>query len=161
VTEAPCDVFIDNPALLAAAHVPIDTAVDYNFNPPTSGPHYPTWAAFTEYAKPVDRRYYVHNMEHGGVVLLYRGNDNTGSTDVQQAFREIREGLPADPSCQPQTRVRVLVTPDPLLDVPIAAAAWGWTYRAQCIHKASLEEFVRAHYRQGPEDICVDGQATF
>jgi hypothetical protein len=161
VTEAPCEVLLDNPPLMPASHVPIPTDVVYNFNPPTSGPHYPYWVAFKEFPAPVDRRYYVHNLEHGGVVLLYRCNDNTGCVDVQRAFREVRDALAPDPTCDPAVRVRIVITPDPLLDVPIAASAWGWTYRARCVHKPSLDEFVRQHYRQGPEDLCANGLESF
>ena len=51
----------------------------------------------------------------------------------------------------------MVLTPDPLLDTPIAAAAWGATYTATCIDEASLRAFADAHYGQGPEDFCSDG----
>jgi hypothetical protein len=58
-------------------------------------------------------------------------------------------------------RVRTVLTPDPLLDVPVAAAAWGWVYRAECVDLPTLRDFVRAHYGQGPEGLCNNGQTQF
>ena len=41
----------------------------YDSNPPSSGPHYPIWADFKEYATPVPDGYLVHAEEHGAVLL--------------------------------------------------------------------------------------------
>ena len=71
IVEAACPIVIDSPPLLDSPHVAIDTPVTYNSNPPSSGPHYPIWAAFQEFEKPVDRRYTVHDLEHGAVVVSY------------------------------------------------------------------------------------------
>src|SRR5262249_14496555 len=41
--------------------------------PPTSGQHWGnTWADWQMYDKPVPPEVFVHNLEHGGIVLLYR-----------------------------------------------------------------------------------------
>ena len=53
---------------MPAIHIPIGASVVYNSNPPSSGPHYPVWANFQEFAVPVDDRYLVHSMEHGAVL---------------------------------------------------------------------------------------------
>ena len=160
--DAPCEIVLATPEYLAPDHVPVGTPLEYNSNPPSSGAHYGTWAAFKEYTAPIDRGYYVHNLEHGAIVLLYKCEDASGCPDVVQALRDAAAALPADPLCETSTRgqvrARVVIAPDPLLDVPVAAAAWGFTYRARCVHPASLQKFAREHYGQGPESICVDGQ---
>jgi hypothetical protein len=51
--------------------------------------------------------------------------------------------------------------PDPLIDVPIAAASWGWTYRAQCLDVPSLTQFAKERVAQGTEDTCAAGQTVF
>jgi hypothetical protein len=45
----------------------------------------------------------------------------------------------------------MLMTSDPDLDVPVAAAAWGWTYKEAdpCVDVASLQAFITAHYGIG------------
>jgi len=163
-TSGPCSAQIDTPALLPAMHVGIGTDVAYDSNPPSSGPHYPIWAAYQEYTTPVDRRYYVHDLEHGAIVLLYKCGDGTGCPDVVAGLRQAAAAIPDDALCAASgsgVRVRVVITPDPLLDVPVAAAAWGWTYRATCLDVPSLTAFAKAHYDQGPEETCGNGQTQF
>jgi len=174
IVDASCPIVIDSPPLLDSPHVAIDTPVTYNSNPPSSGPHYPIWAAFREYDKPVDRRYYVHDLEHGAVVLAYNceksGTDGGGASDAGVAacertiasLRAAIAAIPDDPMCSGEgVRVRAILTPDPLLDVPIAVAAWGFIYRAQCIDTTSLVEFVKSNYGKGPEALCANGQPVF
>jgi hypothetical protein len=146
--------------LLPGNHVPDGTPLAYPTNPPSSGPHYAEWANFQEFDTPVPDGNWVHSMEHGAVVLLYKCTSETCAS-VVSALRAIRDALPADPGCDPSTRVRIVITPRPTLDVPIAAAAWGFTYRAGCVDPASLTAFVTEHYAHAPEDFCAPGITTF
>jgi Protein of unknown function (DUF3105) len=156
----PCAINVDAPPFLPALHVAIGTHVQYDSNPPSSGPHYPVWAAFQTWATPLQREYYVHDMEHGAVVLLYKCDADGGCPDVVAGLEAVRAALPDDPLCDKSVRVRVVITPDPLLDVPIAAAAWGWTYKAQCLDAPSLTQFAKDHYGQGPEQLCANGATS-
>jgi hypothetical protein len=161
--DASCPVEIDEPPLMAAPHVPIPSDVQWDSNPPSSGPHYPIWAAFQAYTTPVPRGYYVHDLEHGAIVFLYNCGD-AGCPDVAAALQSVSDGLPDDPVCTSAgqgVRVRTVITPDPLIDVPVAAAAWGWVYKAQCVDLPTLRDFARTHYGQGPEDICGNGTTQF
>jgi hypothetical protein len=167
---AGCNVVIDTPPLLPSPHVPAGSEVLYNSNPPASGPHYPIWAAFQEFATPVPRPYYVHDLEHGAIVLLYKcdAGSTTSPTcnEIQLALRETMASLPEDPVCTAQNgppgpALRMVMTPDPLLDVAIAAVAWGWTYKANCVDLPSLKKFARDHYNQGTENVCANGQTAF
>jgi len=183
-------VLIDTPVLLDSPHVAIGTDVTYSSNPPSSGPHYAIWAAFQEFGTPVDRRYYVHDLEHGAVVLLYNcallpGAADAGAPDAGDAsseaetsaeasvpsacdalvqnLRQLMSSLPEDPQCNADAGVhrRIVLTPDPLLTTPVAAAAWGWTYRAQCFDRGTLEAFARDHYAHAPENECLNGVTSF
>jgi hypothetical protein len=158
---ASCPVVIEAPAFLETKHVPEGTAIDYNSNPPCSGAHYSVWAAFQEYDKPIDRPYLVHDMEHGAIVLLYNcalAKPNAPCDALKDGLRKVRDALPPDPSCDPATRVRVVIAPDPKLDVPVAAAAWGYTYKGDCVDEPTLTKFAKDHYAKGPEDLCVAGR---
>ena len=104
VEGAPCEIVLETPEYLPPDHVPVGTPVTYNSNPPSSGPHYPVWAAFKEYDAPVDRGYYVHNLEHGAVVFLYKCEDADGCPDVVQALRDAAATVPSDPLCETATR---------------------------------------------------------
>jgi hypothetical protein len=160
--SAPCAVTLATPACVASPHVPVGTPVDYNSNPPSSGPHFPIWADFRKYDKPVPRGYLVHSLEHGAIVLSYRCDDDAGGCpDIVAGLQQVADAVPRDPRCSDATRVRVIITPDPLLDVKVAAAAWGWTYRADCLDVPSLTSFAKDRYGKGPEDTCANGQDTF
>mgnify|MGYP006915286951 CR=1 FL=1 len=55
-----------------------------------------------------------------------------------------------DPFCVKQGGVpaRLIVTPDPVLTVPIAIGGWGVTYTATCIDEASLNDFIAQQKQQ-------------
>src|SRR5688572_10872756 len=46
--NASCLALQDSPELLASPHVAVGSKITYSSNPPSSGPHYPIWAAFQE-----------------------------------------------------------------------------------------------------------------
>jgi hypothetical protein len=124
----------------------------YSSNPPSSGDHYSIWADFTEYEKPVSRGNWVHSLEHGAVAILYDCED---CDDELRAAREMLEGLPEEVMCADFARFRrVVVTPDPLLDVKWAASSWGYTLRSSCFEPDVFAAFVTEHLGHAPEDFC-------
>ena len=164
--EASCFVRIDSPPLQPGVHVPVGTDItSWDSNPPSSGEHYPIWAAFQEYDAAVPRGFYVHDIEHGAVDLLYKcdadGGADAGCDAVVAGLRAAVAALPDDPICTSPVRVRFVITPDPLIDHEVAATAWGWTYDADCLDLPTLEAFVKAHYGQGPEVECANGVTDF
>jgi hypothetical protein len=155
--DASCPVVIDTPELLASPHVAENSPVTYNSNPPSSGPHYPVWANFQEFGQPVPRGYLVHSMEHGAVLLLYKCP--AGPCDAVVAeLRKVRDAVATDPGCDPSIRVRVIIAPDPELASPVAAAAWGWIYNAECVDVPTLTAFARDRYARAPENFCTPGR---
>jgi hypothetical protein len=157
---AACNVRLDAPPLMTTVHIPHFAPVVYNSNPPSSGPHYTTWANYQEYADPVDDRYLVHSLEHGAVLFLYKCED-AGCPEIVDALRAVRNAIPSDPLCDPSIRVRIIIAPRPANDVTVAAAAWGQTYRADCVDAASLAKFVADHYAMAPENFCDPGVTSF
>lgn len=156
--QAPCLVTVDAPPLLSRDHVAIGTPVQYDSNPASSGPHYPIWAAYQEYTVPVDARYYVHDEEHGAVILLYNCPPSSDCTSVVTGLEQVVASVPPDPACVGSgVSVRYVLAPDPTIPTPIAAAAWGFVYTAACLDLPSLEQFAAAHHAQGPEEVCTDG----
>lgn len=154
--DASCPVTIDTPDLLPSSHQPEGSQLTWSSNPPSSGPHYPIWANFQEFDTAVPLGYLVHSMEHGAVVLFYKCDQPCPA--VVDGLRHVRDAITTDPTCSPDIRVRVVIAPDPLLDVPVAAAAWGWTYKAQCVDEPTLIQFTRDHYAQSPENSCAAGE---
>jgi hypothetical protein len=143
--------------LAAGIHVAACTPIDYATNPPSSGEHYPSWADFGVYDFALPRGYWVHNLEHGAVVLSYNCPDGC---DADLAAAKIwLSQLTPDAGC-PSGPPRVLLVPDPLLDVAWAASAWGVTLRAGCFDQATFSDFFADHVGQpsAPEgSLCGTG----
>lgn len=157
VPDSACDAVVTEEALSGANHVAECEPITYTTNPPSSGPHYNVWAAFAIYDRPVARGFWMHSLEHGAVAFLYNCEDC--EDEIAAATALIGE-LPEDPRCVGTgTPSRILMTPDPLLDVPWAAAAWGVTLRARCFEPEVFRAFATEHYARGPEDLCAPGRS--
>ncbi|HUG52305.1 MAG TPA: DUF3105 domain-containing protein, partial [Vicinamibacteria bacterium] len=132
-------------------HVPEGTAITYRANPPASGPHYPVWARYQAYTTPVARGYWVHNVEHGAIVLLYRPD---ASPAVIAALESAFRVLPNDGQCG---HPRALLTPDPLIPRPVAAVAANSVLEGDCVGANAIRQFTLARRGRGPENVCESG----
>jgi hypothetical protein len=153
---SPCNGMLTVEADTSGPHVDTGTSIEWTNNPPTSGPHYPTWAAWDRAYPELARGYYVHNLEHGGILLLYRCDIEC--PDVVASLLGAARNMTADSQCTGAVTKRVIVTSDPLLadDVQVAAVAWNHAYTASC-YDPYVETFAREHYAKAPEDLCADG----
>jgi hypothetical protein len=131
-------------------HVPEDSTIDYQHNPPASGPHYPVWARYQVHEEPLARGYWVHNLEHGAIVLVYRPDAPAATVE---ALRAVWEAIPLDPICRHR---RSLVVADPDMDDPVAVLAADWAIE-DCIDEAAILDFVDEHRNRAPEQVCGDG----
>jgi len=149
---------------LGGDHVPNNDGVTYNSNPPSSGPHCGTWGRYAIFgdANPLPRCNYIHNLEHGAVVLLYKCDG--ACPDVVAALTAVRNTI-IDSQC-PSAK-RVIITPDANIDTPIAATAWQNTWTSDCVNQdamASLTAFIRDNL--GSEGlatesgVCSDGSVS-
>lgn len=147
-------------------HIPEDQTPVYQVNPPSSGQHYAVWARWQMYSEAVPRGYWVHNLEHGGVIFLYRPD---ASQDLIDALVRVFNAVPIDPACK---HGRVILTPDPLLDVPWAVTASGpegiedlgvgYHIKSDCIEsEQALVDFAVQHRNRAIEDVCADGDYPF
>ncbi len=111
----------------------------YNSNPPTSGPHWPSPAPWGVHTQPLPDEALVHNLEHGGVWISYK---DAKDTDLADKLAEVAG----------RYRTKVIVTPRPKNDAPIAVAGWGRLLKLQGFDEASIVEFINAYRgRLGPE----------
>jgi hypothetical protein len=138
-----------------AQHLDLCSPTGYRTNPPSSGNHYPYWAAYKTYPSPFPRGFWVHDLEHGAVVITYNCPD--GCAAEVSAAQQLIDALPTDPSCVTPVKRRILMLPDPALDVRFAASSWGFTLRADCFDAEAFASFIAAHYAHGLEDICANG----
>ena len=117
----------------------------YNSSPPSSGPHCETWGHYAAYnrERPLPACNFLHNLEHGAIVLLY--NCPEGCPEVTDALGGILAAPPDDPDC---LLPRIALTPYEDMDAKVAAVAWGFTWTSDCIDAAarqSLEAFIEQH----------------
>jgi hypothetical protein len=140
------------PQNLPARHEPEGTTIEYDHDPPANGPHYPVWVRRGEYDDPIPRSYWVHNLEHQWMVLLYRPDADRAAIDaLRQAYRT----LPADPGCDAP---RALLTADPLLPTPVAAVGWDFVLAGDSLDAAAIDAFFTTCRSAGPEaGLCDDG----
>jgi hypothetical protein len=157
-----CNVRLETPVIVDSPHVQQGTAVAYTTNPPASGPHYPVWANFQEFTTVVPDGNLVHSLEHGAVLLLYNCEPaDAACAKIIADLRAVRAAIATDPKCDASIRVRVIIARRPLNDTVVAAAAWGQTYRSDCVDIASLTSWVTTNYAQAPENFCFAGQTSF
>lgn len=132
-------------------HVPAGSDVAWDDDPPSSGSHYPIWARWGAYDQTIPRGYWVHNLEHGGVVLLHRPDAGDA---VIAALHAAFDAIPLDPSC---THRRTILTPDPQMAPAVAVVSWGWQMVCDGVDQQAIVDFATARRGNGREDLCAQG----
>ncbi|MCS5663811.1 MAG: DUF3105 domain-containing protein [Flavobacteriales bacterium] len=144
-----CQIQIINAPSDGGGHYNNPIGLCYEESPPSSGPHRPMWGRWGEYEYLPPQRY-LHNLEHGGIALLYH-------PCVEQAIIDSLRTLVCSRSEDEGGGFRWVMTPYPNLPVNIAAVAWEWTYLNDCFDANSINEFIDKHYRNTPEDFYYNG----
>jgi hypothetical protein len=163
--DSACNAVVRSFPIPSVIHVPACSAVEYQTNPPSSGDHYAIYPRFGVYPAAIPQGFWVHTLEHGGVVLTYSCTDC--ADEVAEAEAMIAGTKPALQCCSasgcPQDATnQLLMTPDPGLSTRWAASSWGFTLTADCFEPGVFESFIDAHRDTGttPELICNDAHAT-
>lgn len=130
-----------------AAHTTDD--VDYALSPPSGGDHDPCWAEWGVHTEEVRPENWLHNTEHGGIVLLYRPDAPQADVDALTAWV----------GAQPPGRALLTPYSDPM-DRPYAAVMWGARLQTDCVDTASLDAFFAVNVGQAPEDTISDPPST-
>ncbi|MHB8572112.1 MAG: DUF3105 domain-containing protein [Candidatus Dormibacteria bacterium] len=129
-------------------HVPDGTAVQYSTSPPSSGPHYGTPAAWGFSSTTLDERTWVHNLEHGGIAVLY--NCPQGCPADVAAIETFIATAPKETKFN---EVKMVGSADPNMTPKFCLVAWGWLLPMDTFDKANALKFYQSHVDQGPEDI--------
>jgi len=131
------------------AHVPVGEPLPYTSRPPVGGPHYAQ--PYPDYGltdAPVDPGYWVHNLEHGAVVLLYRCP--AGCLGVVTDLQAVYDSLPDDTEVHHGV-ARMLITEDDDMDHAFAIVAWGRKFEMDRLDREQVLAFYAAHINRGPE----------
>lgn len=123
----------------------------YNSSPASSGWHYSDsgapipWGAYTQ---EVPEEVFLHNAEHGGVIITYKPDlPKDQITKLQKLFTSPY----SDPSFKPN---KAIVTPRSKNTKPIELAAWTWTFSLDRYDEAKLKSFYLQHVGQAPESMA-------
>ncbi|MBA2363079.1 MAG: DUF3105 domain-containing protein [Chloroflexia bacterium] len=132
--QRPPDTTSKGFADLGNTHIQASQAgtIEYNSNPPTSGPHFSSLASAGWHDEPVQQEYVVHNLEDGYVAIHYRPD------------------LSAQQKQQLQTLVqeygdKIIAVPSPSLTSPIALAAWTRLDTLGGFDEQRIRNFVQAY----------------
>ncbi len=128
-------------------HVPEGAPTQYRTRPPSSGNHYDQPAPYGVFERAVPPGNFVHTLEHGAVVVLYRPD-----LCDQSCVGQLRDVYQSAPRGKYGT-VKMTVLPYQDMDHAIAAVAWTWIDEMDLVDKDRLIAFYRAHVDRGPEDV--------
>lgn len=112
----------------------------YNSNPPTSGWHTPQEARWGGHRTEIPDEVVLHNLEHGGIWISYRDPGDA-------ALIEKLEALAA------RYRSKVILTPRPRNDSPIAVAGWERLMKLETYDEGRIVAFINAYRNKGPERV--------
>ncbi|MCY4529810.1 MAG: DUF3105 domain-containing protein [Chloroflexi bacterium] len=104
----------------------------YNASPPTSGWHFDRWASWGIKTEPLPPELFIHNMEHGGVILHYNCPD----------------GCPGEVEMMSDIVSRTdetILMPNPEMESRFALTAWNWLLTMEEYDDQQARDFVRSH----------------
>lgn len=166
---------------LGRNHIQIGENVNYNSNPPTSGPHYVEWSKPQIYTAPPDDRNLVHSLEHGYVIISYNcayrlqglipsayaHEEDALTVEHSDATKSATAsaGLPSDFNSDNCNKLvsqlteiynekgpfKLILAPRPNLDAKIALTAWRYIDKFNDFDKSRTIKFIDAHRDKGPE----------
>jgi hypothetical protein len=150
-------------------HVTVGTRVRYATCPPASGKHYnapaegPIKAGVYGADTPTLPESWIHNMEHGALVLLYKCPGPACDTAGQEALKALYAKWPVSPICK--TPPGGVLTPvfarfDDM-PWPYAALVWDVVLPMQTIDETQLFAFYAGYGEQfNPEKQCASPTAS-
>jgi hypothetical protein len=135
-------------------HVQAGTQITYQHQPPTSGSHYSqagvapvAWQTIGTLQPEV----WVHNLEHGGIVVLY--NCPSGCDDLQkQLTTYVNSIVPAEPQ---YGEYKIILSPysQGMGTHKVALLAWDRIEFLDGYDQAKITQFYESHADKGPERI--------
>ncbi len=146
-TDAGADARLTHHTGLSGTHVAScdDPVCGEDANPPLGGPHCPTLSPCRAFAadQPVKKCNWVHNLEHGHVVLLYNcpGGCDELVAHLTQLWQDARAA----------GNSRVLLTADPTLASTVAAVVWGWGWSGDQFDEDAIRAVMAHQDEDAPE----------
>jgi hypothetical protein len=111
-------------------------------NPPLGGDHCPTWLNCRVFDTAQPKCNWIHNLEHGALVMVYNCNGAGCDAFIQQ-LKDYQV-----------THTDALVTPDPDLPDVAAVMVWGFGWLGNGFNQAAFDEVASHQGAESPEHIA-------
>jgi len=145
-------------------HITVGSTHQYAYCPPASGPHYnnpgidgPIAAKFYGPDDGTKPEGWIHNLEHGAIVILYNCKMGACDSATQAALQAIPVGFPASPVCGEKAGVLAPVVAR-FDDMPAEFAALVWD-RVLYLNTLDVNEIKTFYATEGeltnPEPQCA------
>ena len=136
-------------------HVDPSTTPTYKSYPPASGPHYSAQGIAPVPWQTIDtlqEGQYLHNLEHGGIAILYDCPSGTACTTLKNSLENYVKNLaPVEPT---YGEVKVVLTPYSRgMQKKVALVAWDYIEFLDSYDQAEITRFYENHVNKGPEQI--------
>ena len=136
-------------------HVDPSTTPTYKFYPPASGPHFSVQGIAPVPWQTIDtlqEGQYIHNLEHGGIAILYDCPSGADCTTLKNALENyVRNLAPVEPTYH---EIKVVLTPYSRgMQKKVALVAWDYIEFLDSYDQAEITRFYENHVDQGPEQI--------
>ena len=117
----------------------------YHSVPATSGPHWSTPADWGIYSNPLPQERFLHNLEHGGLVIVYQPA-KLGAAGLATLTAYVQQQVTTE-------RFKVILTPWAGADFghPVAVLTWQWLLYVDSADTDAIRGFLDAHYGKAPE----------
>jgi len=137
------------------AHVDPSTVPNYKSYPPASGPHYSAQGVAPVPWQTIDtlqEGQYIHNLEHGGIAILYNCSSGTDCTTLKNSLENyVRNLAPIEPT---YNEVKVVLSPySKGMTKKVALVAWNYIEFLDGYDQAEITRFYENHVNHGPEQI--------
>ncbi len=147
---------------MGRSHILPPESQRYASCPPASGNHYapPGGPLTARYYGPDDATIpqgWIHNLEHGGLVILYSCDKGACDDATQAALQDLFKNFPDSPVCNiPRGNVGPVIARFEEMKTPIAALLWGRVLFQDKLDTAQILEFFRTEAElKNPEPQCV------
>ena len=147
---------------MTRGHVVVGTPVTYTFCPPASGKHYNASGQ-----GPIAPRFYgpddttvpegwIHNLEHGGLVILYNCARSGCDTNSLDQLKTLAASFPASPRCQiPGGLISPVITRFDSMKSSFAAVVWDRVLFLDKLDTAQILDFFKnVGETTNPEQQC-------
>lgn len=147
---------------LGRGHIEAGRSARYTYCPPASGPHYDPPDG------PIPARYYgkddaavpqgwIHNLEHGGLAVLYSCTVGTCDKATEETLRQLVATFPPSPVCAlPAGGEAPVVARFDEMEAPFAALLWGRILLLDTLDTEKILAFYEQYgERTNPEPQCA------